>query len=77
MEKSQAIASAAVREGAIQPFSNILQTALERTPGSLLSVNLTKLPSQTWVYSLVILRDSGIYSHVKVDAKENRIIEVK
>ena len=77
MLKAQALASKAVGEGAILPLSEIMRTALDRTPGTLMSLNLSKTANQTWVYSLVILRDDGIYSQLTIDAKENRVIEVK
>jgi hypothetical protein len=75
--EEQALASAAVAQGKIRPFSEILHAVSAAVPGSILSVHLRERPTGSWIYNLVILSPEGRYRRITVDATNSRVLQIK
>jgi uncharacterized membrane protein YkoI len=73
----QGLASAAVSQGKIRPFSEILHAVADAVPGSILSVHLRQKPTGSWIYNLVILSPEGRYRKITVDATNSRVLQIK
>jgi hypothetical protein len=73
----QGLASAAVSQGKIRPFSEILRNVSAAVPGSILSVHLRQKPAGAWIYNLVILSPEGRYRRITVDATNSRVLQIK
>jgi len=73
----QGLASAAVSQGKIRPFSEILHAVSAAVPGSILSVHLRQKPTGSWIYNLVILSPEGRYRKIAVDATNSRVLQIK
>jgi len=75
--EEQGVASAAVSQGKIRPFSEILHAVSAAVPGSVLSVHLRQKPTGAWIYNLVILSPEGRYRQITVDATNSRVLQIK
>jgi hypothetical protein len=73
----QGLASAAVSQGKIRPFSEILHAVSDAVPGPILSVHLRQEPTGSWIYNLVILSPEGRYRQITVDATNSRVLRIK
>lgn len=67
----------AVRHGFAVPFSLVIPVVRESTPGSILDAKLLRTNTGDYVYSVLVLQDGGRYRTVRVDAKRNRVIDVR
>jgi uncharacterized membrane protein YkoI len=59
------------------PLKQVLPVARSAAPGDVLEVYLGRATNGAWFYAITILSTDGRYREVYVDARRNRVIEVR
>ena len=73
----QDIAREAVTRGQAVPFDKVLATVRSTVPGSVLDVKVSRNQAGTMTYTVTVLAKDGWYRDVVVDARRNRVLEVR
>lgn len=63
--------------GVAVPLAKVLPTVRATTEGVVLDVKLKRLESGVLVYDVMVLSAAGEYRSIVVDAKRNRIIDMR
>lgn len=67
----------AVSAGTFQSLSRVLKTVEARRPGTVVSVDLLESSRGSAVYDIVVVADGNQFFRVFVDARRNRVLEVR
>lgn len=73
----QDIAREAVTRGQAVPFDQVMTTVRSAVPGEILDVKVSRNPSGAMTYTVTVLARDGWYRDVLVDARRNRVLDVR
>ena len=73
----QDIAREAVTRGQAVPFDKVMATVRTAVPGDILDVKVSRNPSGSMTYTVTVLAKDGWYRDVIVDARRNRVLDVR